>query len=101
MGRRHLLASGWAVGGCIVVCERSALLARRSGVASLCTLQILSRGDLMRIMNGSLRKLPLVLKEATHFTILSDPGEQGRRTVHKTSFQVQCKFLNDLIGLYI
>lgn len=51
-------------------------------------------------MNGPLTNPSLVLEEATHIAILSDLGEQIQRTVHKTtSFQMQHKFLNDLIGL--
>lgn len=51
-------------------------------------------------MNGSLTNPPRVLEEATHIAILSGLGEQIQRTVHKTtSFQMQHKFLGDLIGL--
>lgn len=51
-------------------------------------------------MNGSLTNPPLVLGEATHIAILSDLGEQIQRTVYETtSFEMQHKFLNDLIGL--
>lgn len=51
-------------------------------------------------MNESLTNPPRVLEEATHIAVLSDLGEQIQRTVHKTtSFQMQHKFLDDLIGL--